>query len=61
MQQDNSNMQIQSPGTKTGLHHGEAITENERRRISLCVEIGFVGVRYGLSVRGLWLVAVVSL
>ena len=40
-QQDNSNMQIQSPGTKTGRHHGEAIRENEVRRISLCVEIGF--------------------
>ena len=40
-QQDNSNMQIQSPGTEIGRHHGEAIRENEPRRISLCVEIGF--------------------
>ena len=40
-QQDNSNMQIQSPGTEVGRHHGEAIRENELRRISLCVEIGF--------------------
>ena len=39
--QDNSNMQIQSPGTKTGWHHGEAIRENKLRRICLCVEIGF--------------------
>ena len=41
MQQDNSNMQIQSPRTKTGRHHGEAIRENELRRIRLCIEIGF--------------------
>ena len=40
-QQDNSNMQIQSSGTKTGRHQGEAIRENELRRICLCVEIGF--------------------
>ena len=39
-QQDNSSTQIQSPGTKTGRHHGEAIRENELRRICLCVEIG---------------------
>ena len=38
-QQDNSNMQIQSPGTEIGQHHGEAIRENELRRICLCVEI----------------------
>ena len=41
MQQDNSNMHIQSPGTETGRHHGETIRENELRRICLCVEIGF--------------------
>ena len=40
-QQDNSNIQIQSPGTETGQHHGEAIRDNDLRRISLCVEIGF--------------------
>ena len=40
-QQDNSNMQIQSPGTEVGQHHREAIRENELRRICLCVEIGF--------------------
>ena len=40
-QQDNSNMQIQSPGTEIGQHHGEAIRENELRRICLCIEIGF--------------------
>ena len=40
-QQDNSNMQIQSPGTEIGQHHREAIRENELRRICLCVEIGF--------------------
>ena len=40
-QQDNSNMQIQSSGTKTGRHHREAIRENELRRICLCIEIGF--------------------
>ena len=40
-QQDNSNKQIQSPGTEVGQHHGEAIRENELRRISLCIEIGF--------------------
>ena len=40
-QQDNSNMQIQSPGTKIGRHHREAIRENELSRISLWVEIGF--------------------
>ena len=34
-------MQIQSPGAEIGQHHGEAITENELRRICLCVEIGF--------------------
>ena len=39
-QQDNTNMQIQSPGTKIGQHHGEAIKENKLRRICLCVEIG---------------------
>ena len=39
-QQDNTNMQIQSPGTEMGQHHGEAIRENELRRISVCVEIG---------------------
>ena len=32
---------IKSPGTEIGWHHGEAITENELRRISLCAEIGF--------------------
>ena len=41
MQKDNSNMQIQSSGTKIGQPHGEAIRENELRRICLCVEIGF--------------------
>ena len=41
MQQDNSNMQIQSPGTETGQHHGETITEYELKRICLYVEIGF--------------------
>ena len=41
MQQDNSNMKIQSPGTEIGLHHREAERENELRRISLYVEIGF--------------------
>ena len=40
-QQDNSNMQIQSPGTEIGRQHGEAIRETELRRISRCVEIGF--------------------
>ena len=40
VQQDHSNIQIQSPGTKTGQHHGETIRENDLRRISLCVEIG---------------------
>ena len=40
-QQDNCNMQIQTPGTEIGQHHGEAIGENELRRICLCVEIGF--------------------
>ena len=40
MQQDNSNIQIQSPGTEIGRLHGEAIRENELRRICLCVEIG---------------------
>ena len=40
-QQGNSNMQIQSPGTEVGRHHGEAIRENELRRISLCIEIAF--------------------
>ena len=40
-QEDNSNMQIQCPGTKTGRHHREAMRENELRRICLCVEIGF--------------------
>ena len=40
-QQDNSNMQIHSPGTEIGQHHGEAIRENELRRISLCIEIDF--------------------
>ena len=34
-------MQIQSSGTKIGQPHGEAIRENELRRICLCVEIGF--------------------
>ena len=28
-QQDNSNIQIQSPGTETGQHRGEAIREND--------------------------------
>ena len=41
MQQDNSNIQIQSPGTEMGQHHGEAIRENELSRVSLCIEIGF--------------------
>ena len=41
MQQDNNNIQIQSLGTEIGRHHGEAKGENELRRISLCVEIGF--------------------
>ena len=40
-QQDNSNMQIQSPETEIGQHHREAIRENELRRICLCVEKGF--------------------
>ena len=40
-QQNKSNMQIQSSGTEIDRHHGEAIRENELRRISLCVEIGF--------------------
>ena len=40
-QEDNSNVQIQSPGTEIGQHHGEAIRENELRRICLWVEIGF--------------------
>ena len=40
-QQDNSNVQIQSPGTEIGQQHGEAIRENELRRMCLCVEIGF--------------------
>ena len=34
-------MQIQSPGREVGRHHREAIRENELRRISLCIEIGF--------------------
>ena len=38
VQQDNSIMQIQSPGTEIGQHHGEAVRENELRRICLCVE-----------------------
>ena len=51
-QQDNSNIQIQSPGTETGQHHGEAIRENDLRRISLCVEIGFeLGSKRGNSGR----------
>ena len=33
-------MQIQSPVTKTGWHHGEAIRENDLRRICLCIELG---------------------
>ena len=40
-QQDNSNMQIQSPGTEVGRHHREAMRENELRRISFCIDIGF--------------------
>ena len=49
-QQDNSNIQIQSPGTETGQHHGEAIRENDLRKISLCVEIGFeLGSKRGNS------------
>ena len=40
-QQDNSNMQILSPGTEIGQHHVEAIRENQLRGICLCVEIGF--------------------
>ena len=32
-QQDNNNMQIQSPGTKTGRHHGEAIRKMEQWEI----------------------------
>ena len=40
-QQDNSNKQIQRPGTEIGQHHREAIRENELRRICLCIEIGF--------------------
>ena len=40
-QQDNSNMQIQSPGTEIGQHHREAIRKNKLRRICFCVEIGF--------------------
>ena len=32
---------IQTPGTEIGRHHGAAIRENELRRISLCIEIGF--------------------
>ena len=40
-QQDNSKMQIQSPGTEIGRQHREAIRGNKLRRISLCVEIGF--------------------
>ena len=38
-QQDNSNMQIQSPGTEISYHMGKAIRENELRRIGLCVEV----------------------
>ena len=41
MQQDHSNIQIQSPGTEIGQLHGEAIRENELRRICICEEIGF--------------------
>ena len=49
-QQDNSNIQIQSPGTETGQHHGEAIIEKDLRRISLCIEIGFeLGSKRGNS------------
>ena len=49
-QQDNSNIQIQSPVTETGQHHGEAIREKDLRRISLCVEIGFeLGSKRGNS------------
>ena len=40
-QQDNSNRQNQSPGTKTGRHHGEAKRKNKLRRICLCIKIGF--------------------
>ena len=50
MQHDNINIQIQSPGTETGQHHGEAISENDLRGISLCVEIGFeLGSKRGNS------------
>ena len=50
MQQDNSNIQIQSPGTETGRHHREAIRENEQGKITLCVEIGFeLGSKRGNS------------
>ena len=40
-QQDNSKMQIQSPGTEIGQHHREGIRENELQRICLCIEIDF--------------------
>ena len=40
VQQDNSNMQIQSPWTEIGQHHREAVRENELRRICLCVQRG---------------------
>ena len=54
-QQDNSNMQIQSPGTEIGQHHGEAIRENELRRICLCVEIGLLCDNMGFVVMELLL------
>ena len=41
VQQDNSNMQIQSPGREIGQHQGEAIRENKLKRICICEEIGF--------------------
>ena len=34
-QQDNSNMQIQSPGTEVGRHHGEAIRENDAKNYQI--------------------------
>ena len=49
-QQDNNNIQIQSPGTETGQHHGKAIREKDLRRMGLCVEIGFeLGSKRGNS------------
>ena len=40
-QQDNSNRQIQSPGTKNRSAPRRSHKKSELRRISLCVEIGF--------------------